>query len=164
LGFEYRPIPYIGFGVGIGGGNSTLTPKSDPIADLLLPILLFGGSSSNSSSSLLPLLLFSGSFNSPAVSIGYNLLAFDFTFHANKDRFFDPFIGVGITGGLCTGAAACNVAGGEGKAGVQLNFSSAFIYLQGQYQSLTFTGTGDASGAAANLTNSLGTLGAGFRF
>ncbi len=163
VGVEYRPNPYIGFGFGLAGGSSTLKSKSDPVGDLLLPIVLLGGSS-NSTNNLLPLLLVLSSLNDTAVAIRYNLIFFDFTFHANKDRFIDPYFGIGITGGACTGQALCTVAGGEAKLGLQLNFESVFVFLQGQHQALTFTGKGESSGATANLTNDIGSLGIGFRF
>ncbi|MDX1958695.1 MAG: hypothetical protein SFU98_08990 [Leptospiraceae bacterium] len=165
FGFEYRPIPYIGFGMGLSNNNLTLKSSEDLTSLLLLPILFSTPSSSSSSSSsstlnlifLLPLLTSNQSTN-----FSYNTLNLDFNFHMNKDRLFDPYIGIGLIGGSCAGASACTISGGEGRLGLQLNFGTFFTYLQGQYQALTIGAREEQP--AVNFSNTLGTLGIGVRF
>ncbi|HMY67796.1 MAG TPA: hypothetical protein PK453_20015 [Leptospiraceae bacterium] len=161
LGFEYRPIPYIGLGMGIAGSNLAVKEKQSS-ADLLLPLLLLSGSSSSSSSSsfLTTIILLDMLSSGGTSKLSYNTLNLDFNFHMNQDKTFDPYIGIGVIGGSCTGAATCTVTGGEGRLGVQFNFSTFFFFLQGQYQSLSFK----AADSGVNATNTIGSLGLGARF
>jgi len=159
LGFEYRPIPYIGLGMGIAGSNLAVKEKQST-ADLLFPFILLSGSSSSSSSFLTTLILLDMLSSGGTAKLSYNTLNLDFNFHMNQDKTFDPYIGIGVIGGSCTGSATCTVTGGEGRLGIQFNFNTFFFFLQGQYQSLSFK----AADSGVNATNTIGSLGLGARF
>lgn len=164
IGFEYRPNPYFGIGFGLSGHKSIFRTEAN--SDTLLLLLLIGNAFSGSAAKepyYLPMaLLASGYGTSEKYGLQYNTVYIDFTFHPNQDKFFDPYIGIGLMGGACIGP--CTVGGGEAKLGTQLNFGNIFVYLEGRYQMLAFTGTGNATGGYLTLENKIGNFGIGTRF
>lgn len=160
FGFEYRPNPYIGFGLGLSGSRYKLTEKTDPIDLYFALTFLSFASRGNSGMNIFPFLLLSDVLQPTTISFGSNTLDLAFNFHPNQDRMFDPYIGIGIIGGNCTGGASCTVTGGVGRLGLQLNFSSFFLYLQGEGRSLNLA----SQGISVTMQENQGTLGLGFRF
>jgi hypothetical protein len=158
FGFEYRPNPYIGFGLGLSASNYKLKEKTDPV-DLFFTLTLLSFASRGGLSPY-SLLLLSDSLQPAVVSFGSNTLDLAFNFHPNEDKLFDPYVGIGIIAGNCTGGASCTLTGGAGRAGLQINLSSFFFYLQGEARALNFSGVG---GAIAMQENQ-GSIGLGYRF
>jgi hypothetical protein len=163
IGLEIRPIPHIGIGFSAGATNLTLKSNST-IFDYLYPLALISASNQDNTSVLYLAYVATEATKSHVLS--YNQAQIDFNFHINGERFIDPYVGFGIIGGKCSGGGGtgCNLLGTDLRLGLQLNFDYAFIFLQGHYQSLTFTSTGDQSGIKSNLTSNLGSFGAGVRF
>jgi hypothetical protein len=157
IGVEYRLTPYIGLGFGINGNNSTFTEK--PRAIDVLQVLLYSGYIVNSGTitTLLPII---NNLQPRTFNINYTTASADFNFHFNGDRRFDPYIGMGLFGGTCSGGGRCNVGGGEVKLGLQINFETFYIFGQGQYQSLVLA----YINSSANMINAMGSIGVGARF
>ena len=131
IGFEYRFFPYVGIGLELGANNLDMNFKSNCIAYQIERKTKF-----------------------PFHTGGIN-----FNFHLNKDRFLDPFIGVGVLYGTCGDYEFCNVNGTLGRLGLQLNFDNWFVFVQGQYRALRFS----AKVQDSNLTNLDASVGIGFR-
>jgi hypothetical protein len=164
LGFEFRPIPYIGFGLGLGANQMKLKSKESPLTGILPLVLILGTSPSGGSSSggnvFLPLLLLTALSTPSSVAVDYNNLGLDFNFHMNKDNQIDPYIGLGLIGGSCAGGVVCTVTGGEVRLGLQVNFDTFFTFFQLQAQSLSFK----LEGGSVNSSNKLASFGVGARF
>jgi hypothetical protein len=131
IGFEYRFFPYIGIGLEFGANHLDMNFKSNCIAYQI-----------------------DRKTNFPFHTGGLN-----FNFHINKDRFLDPFIGVGVLYGTCGDYEFCNVNGTVGRLGLQLNFEKWFLVFQSQYRALRFS----AKVQDSNLTNLDASVGIGFR-
>jgi len=157
VGFEYRPNPYLGFGLGVGASNWAVTLERDYQKEFLV----LAGSGIVSRGALLFLLPISASTRS-SYNITYNNYQANFNFHMNGEKTFDPYIGIGIIGGSCTGVVKCTITGGELRLGLQINFSRVFLFIQAQGQTLNFKEQGNS--IVSNASNGMGILGLGVRF
>lgn len=156
VGFEYRLNPYIGFGLGGGMNNWAVKTETDRQGIFLA----FIASDRSSVSSNLPVYFL---ITPTRYEVKYNHYSANFNYHINGDKTFDPYIGIGVIGGSCTGSiGGCTVLGAEGRLGLQINFTRFFVYLQGQGQSLNFKQDGNP--LVSNATNFTGTFGLGVRF
>ena len=80
----------------------------------------------------------------------------------NGEKTFDPYIGIGVIGGSCTGVVKCTITGGELRLGLQINFNRMFIFIQAQGQTLNFKEEGNT--VVSNASNGMGIFGLGVRF
>ena len=168
---EYRMNPFFGIGFGfsntslnlvstenpVGRGiafiflNSTPTPPRGQIAT---PENTAADAEMRRNLALFALLPVNYDFK-------YRALNFDLNYHFLGDKFFDPFIGVGVMLGKCHSVDACSLYGAEIKAGVQLNFETPFILIQYQDQSIRMK---NSSLDSTLVHNQIISIGAGNRF
>ncbi len=74
----------------------------------------------------------------------YYTLDFGLNWHFMPKETIDPYFGIELGLGVCSvpGAASCTAARGMGKLGVRFYATENFyLFLQGEYQSVTFTAT-----------------------
>ncbi|MBP9886931.1 MAG: hypothetical protein KBF93_11590 [Leptospiraceae bacterium] len=156
-GFEYRPNPYLGFGLGVGASNWAVKTETDYQKNLFI----IAGSGIISRGAALYLLPIAAASRSE-YTITYNNYQANFNFHMNGEKTFDPYIGIGVIGGSCTGVVKCTITGGELRLGLQINFNRMFIFIQAQGQTLNFKEEGNT--VVSNASNGMGIFGLGVRF
>ena len=90
-------------------------------------------------------------------------LNFDFNLHWNTESFIDPYLGLGYQFGVASNSESFStLSGWKAQGGVKINFSSYYLFLQGEYQKVKINDSFFIS--PFNLTNKVMSFGIGYYF
>jgi hypothetical protein len=167
LGLDYRANPKFSFGISLNSAMITQKERdnSERNSIILLSLLSSPSQPSNTNQGNSPInnsLIVAATLATPLVLYyRYSTVNLDFNYHPRGDSFFDPFMGVGAFGGVCTAPVPCMILGMNLNLGIQLNWERFFVIsqIQGQFYQIR-----EPEIDPFNQRNSILLLSAGVRF
>ncbi|MCB1192364.1 MAG: hypothetical protein H7A23_24590 [Leptospiraceae bacterium] len=168
IGAEYRMNPSIGFAFDYTNTTFKIKASNHP-ADKFIPFYELQQLSSYSSNSFYSILLglsvlSNKSYSSDIAKLQTDTIGLGINYHVLGNGLIDPYLGIGVGYGLCSGNTKCNVTKGSTKIGIQLNFSSFFTFFEGEIEFLDFKFRGESYNKLITAPNKIALLGIGMKF